>query len=61
MRYCDLTLAYTATSGGIRTYIDAKRQYLGSEGDGDEHVLLIPGEDDRFEADGRAGKQRSAT
>lgn len=52
MRYCDLTLAYTATSGGIRTYIDAKRQYLRSEGD-DEHVLLIPGECDHLEVDGR--------
>ena len=53
MRYCDLTLAYTATSGGIRTYIDAKRQYLRSEGGDDEHVLLIPGECDHLEVDGR--------
>jgi alpha-1,6-mannosyltransferase len=53
MRYCDLTLAYTATSGGIRTYIDAKRQYLRNEGGDDEHVLLIPGESDHLEEDGR--------
>ncbi|MEW6038852.1 MAG: glycosyltransferase [Pseudomonadota bacterium] len=53
MRYCDLTLAYTPTSGGIRTYIDAKRQYLKDEGGDDEHVLLIPGESDHLQVDGR--------
>lgn len=52
MRYCDLTLAYTATSGGIRTYIDAKRRYL-REQTGHEHVLLIPGEKDDRRSDGR--------
>jgi len=52
MRYCDLTLAYTATSGGIRTYIDAKRQYLRDHTE-HEHVLIIPGEEDHEESDGR--------
>jgi len=28
MRFCDLTLAYTETSGGIRTYIDHKRRHV---------------------------------
>jgi len=53
MRYCDLTLAYTATSGGIRTYIDAKRRYLQTLDGDDEHILLIPGESDRVEVEGR--------
>ncbi len=52
MRYCDLTLAYTATSGGIRTYIDAKRRYV-QEQTNDEHVLIIPGESDGRESHGR--------
>lgn len=52
MRYCDLTLAYTETSGGIRTYIDQKRRWLVANSD-DEHVLLIPGEQDRVTRDGR--------
>jgi len=52
MRYCDVTLAYTATSGGIRTYIDAKRRYLRRLGD-DEHILIIPGVHDQVDVDGR--------
>ena len=31
MRFCDLTLSYTETSGGIRTYLDQKRRYLLEE------------------------------
>lgn len=52
MRFCDLTLAYTETSGGIRTYIDAKRKYLRRHRPEDEHILLIPGATDRREVDG---------
>ncbi|MCF7997244.1 MAG: glycosyltransferase [Chromatiaceae bacterium] len=52
MRYCDLTLAYTETSGGIRTYIDQKRRWIAENSD-DEHVLIIPGEHDRASQTGR--------
>lgn len=52
MRYCDLTFAYTETSGGIRTYIDQKRHYLRERTE-DEHLLLVPGEEDRIEWQGR--------
>jgi alpha-1,6-mannosyltransferase len=46
MTVCDLTHAYTPTSGGIRTYIDAKRQYVLDHTD-DTHVLVIPGRESR--------------
>lgn len=52
MRFCDLTHAYTETSGGIRTYIDAKRRYVLEHTDG-EHTLIIPGAKDRVEREGR--------
>ncbi|WPL18270.1 GDP-mannose-dependent alpha-(1-6)-phosphatidylinositol dimannoside mannosyltransferase [Thiorhodovibrio winogradskyi] len=52
MRYCDLTFAYTDTSGGIRTYIDQKRRYL-AEHSNHEHLLIIPGERDQVARDGR--------
>lgn len=55
MRYCDLTLAYTETSGGIRTYVDAKRRYIAEQTD-DEHVLIVPGESDRISTQGRLVK-----
>jgi alpha-1,6-mannosyltransferase len=55
MRYCDLTLAYTETSGGIRTYIDQKRRHILEQSD-DEHVLIVPGERDRCSRDGRLTK-----
>ncbi len=58
MRVCDLTHAYTDTSGGIRTTIDAKRRYLLARGH--EHILVAPGAEDRTERDGRATTIRVA-
>lgn len=52
MRICDLTFAYTSTSGGIRTYLDQKRRYL-REHTAHEHVLIVPGEDDAVYHDER--------
>ncbi|SFM28550.1 alpha-1,6-mannosyltransferase [Ectothiorhodospira mobilis] len=52
MRHCDLTLAYTETSGGIRTYIDAKRRHIQQHTE-DEHVLIVPGPQDRIQREGR--------
>jgi alpha-1,6-mannosyltransferase len=52
IRICDLTLAYTSTSGGIRTYIDRKRDYIKANTD-HEHLLVIPGEEDDLTQDGR--------
>jgi alpha-1,6-mannosyltransferase len=48
MRVCDLTHAYTDTSGGIRTTIDAKRRYILEHTD-HEHVLIAPGPEDTVE------------
>jgi alpha-1,6-mannosyltransferase len=45
---CDLTHAYTPTSGGIRTYVDAKRRYVLDHTE-HTHVLVIPGEEDAAE------------
>lgn len=52
MRICDLTHAYTDTSGGIRTYIDAKRRHILNLTDW-EHTLVIPSSEDRVEHEGR--------
>ena len=52
MTVCDLTHAYHATSGGIRTYIDAKRRYVLDQTD-HTHALIIPGETDRIRREGR--------
>ena len=53
MTVCDLTHAYHETSGGIRTYMDAKRRYVL---DHTEHryVAVVPGAEDAVERDGRA-------
>lgn len=59
MRVCDLTHAYTDTSGGIRTTIDAKRRYILDHTD-HEHVLIAPGAEDRVERHGRATTVRVA-
>jgi len=47
-RFCDITLSYNKTSGGIRTYLDQKRKYLLEHTD-IEHVLIIPGDEDSVE------------
>ena len=52
MRLCDLTFAYTPTSGGIRTYIDQKRRFL-LEHTTHEHVLIVPGPNNAVREDGR--------
>ena len=52
MVICDITQAYTPTSGGIRTFIDAKRSYI-DEHTPHRHVLIVPGERDEIERDGR--------
>lgn len=52
MHLCDLTLAYTETSGGIRTYIDQKRRYLEAHTD-HEHTLIIAGDENFRDRQGR--------
>lgn len=52
MTICDLTHAYTPTSGGIRTYVDAKRRYV-LDHTPHTHVLIIPGEEDGVERGAR--------
>ena len=59
MTVCDLTHAYHATSGGIRTYVDAKRRYVLDHTD-HRHLTLVPGEADAIERDGRATTVRIA-
>lgn len=60
LRYCDLTHAYTDTSGGIRTYLDAKRRYIVEHTDA-THTLIIPGAEDSVERDGRLTTVRIAS
>lgn len=53
MIFCDITTAYSESSGGIRTYIDEKRRYLLDHTD-DEHLLIVPGRKDREQRRGRS-------
>lgn len=52
MKLCDITIAYNEKSGGIKTYIDAKREFLLRDTD-HEHLLIIPGDADHEEKSGR--------
>ncbi len=42
MKFCDITMAYNAKSGGIKTYVDEKRRFL-LDRTGHEHLLIVPG------------------
>lgn len=53
MKICDLTMFYNDHSGGIKTYIDAKRRHL-LEATEHEHVLVMPGRRDRIRRSGRS-------
>ncbi|PSQ75648.1 MAG: glycosyl transferase group 1 [Bacteroidetes bacterium QH_8_67_23] len=57
MTVCDLTYAYNEVSGGIRTYIDAKRRYIRDHTDW-RHLLIIPGAEDAFSQNGRLATRR---
>jgi len=52
MKLCDITMAYNAKSGGIKTYIDEKRRFLREHTE-HEHLLIIPGSRDRVRRSGR--------
>lgn len=52
MLICDLTQAYTETSGGIRTFIHEKQNFILQHTD-HRHVLIVPGEQDTVLRRGR--------
>lgn len=60
MKICDLTQAYTGTSGGIRTYIHAKREYLDAIRGG-KHILIVPGDRDEVASVGPHTEYRIAS
>ena len=44
MKICDVTQFYSPLSGGVKRYVHEKINYIQNAPDGDEHVLIIPGE-----------------
>jgi len=54
LKICDLTQFYSPVSGGVKRYLNEKVAYLHSHTDGDEHLLVIPGERDEVLKNGRA-------
>ena len=52
MKICDLTQFYSPVSGGVKRYISEKVRHVRERTEGDEHVLIIPGErDERIETE----------
>jgi alpha-1,6-mannosyltransferase len=52
VKICDVTQFYSPVSGGVKRYISEKRNYV-LQHTRDEHHLIIPGSDTRYERDGR--------
>jgi alpha-1,6-mannosyltransferase len=44
MKICDITQFYSPLSGGVKRYVHEKISYINNSGNGDQHVLIIPGE-----------------
>ena len=52
MKICDVTQFYSPVSGGVKRYLSEKRRYV-VEQTRDEHHLIVPGAETRYERDGR--------
>jgi alpha-1,6-mannosyltransferase len=50
---CDVTQSWSAAGGGVGTYLRHKRRHI-MERTGHRHLLIVPGDEDRVEEDGRA-------
>jgi alpha-1,6-mannosyltransferase len=46
LKICDLTQFYSPVSGGVKRYVGEKVRHIRERTEGDEHVLIIPGERD---------------
>jgi alpha-1,6-mannosyltransferase len=46
MKVCDLTQFYSPVSGGVKRYVSEKVRHIRERTEGDEHLLIIPGECD---------------
>jgi len=50
LKVCDITHFYTTKSGGIKTYLLNKVDYIGNNSNCDlDHFLILPSNSDRFE------------
>jgi alpha-1,6-mannosyltransferase len=52
VKICDVTQFYSPVSGGVKRYISEKRQHILHH-TRDEHHLIIPGPETRYEREGR--------
>jgi len=44
VKICDLTQFYSPVSGGVKRYVSEKVRHIRERTEGDEHVLIIPGD-----------------
>ncbi len=52
MKLCDLALFSPETSSGVRTYISNKIRYIDSRRDSIQHVVILPGREDKISIEG---------
>jgi alpha-1,6-mannosyltransferase len=52
VKICDVTQFYSPVSGGVKRYLSEKRRHV-VEHTLDEHHLIVPGPETRYERDGR--------
>jgi alpha-1,6-mannosyltransferase len=52
VKLCDLALFSPETSSGVRTYISNKIQYVNSRADSIQHVVIVPGQEDKVSIEG---------
>lgn len=53
MKVCDLTQFYSPASGGVKRYLQEKQTFIARHRPDDSHVLIVPGEADTVEREGR--------
>ncbi len=52
MKICDLTIFYSETSGGVRTYLTEKQKYVRTHRPDVKHVIIVPGPENSVHDDG---------
>ncbi len=55
MKICDITHFYSPKSGGVKTYLLNKVDYINRNGSNDiEHLLILPSDTDKIENNGKS-------
>ncbi|MBA2622953.1 MAG: glycosyltransferase [Chthoniobacterales bacterium] len=54
LKICDVTQFYSPLSGGVKRYLQEKIRFIQNASPGDEHILIVPGEENKVTVEARS-------